>query len=80
MSVCMHYNKNGQGDIVLRYYGESGGCGMVLKYHYYWCRDVENIKGDLVCSYIERVVVLGQHIMVIEAEDVGILLIVVVYG
>ena len=51
---------------------------MVSYYNYYWCRDIDHIRGDLVCSYIERVVVLGQHIMVIEAEDVGILLRVVV--
>ena len=42
--MCMHYNKNGQGDIVLRYYGESGGCGMVSYYNYYWCRDIDHIK------------------------------------
>ena len=48
-------------------------CGIII------CRDVDHIKGGQVCSYIERVVVLWQNIMVIEAEDVDILLIVVVY-
>ena len=42
------------------------------------CRDVDHIKGGRVCSYIERVVVLGQHIMVMEVEGVHILLRVVV--
>ena len=46
-----------------------------MRYGIIICRDVDHIKGGQVCSYIERVVVLGQHIMVI---DVGILLIVVV--
>ena len=29
VSTCIRY-KNSQSDIVLRYYGESGGCGMVF--------------------------------------------------